>query len=117
MIVYSVNFERVVPGIAPKNCSHSQLVRKVKCLRNFFQLLGALSTSPIDGCTNSNGTHIPCVFDGTEQRLIITVRKAQKFIMVDLNYERNLMGIFSTHNAQHPKRGCNCITPAFYCKT
>src|SRR5690606_9373448 len=79
-----------------------------------FELAGTFGASPVNGGTHGNGTHIPCILYCSKKRLIVTVRIAQEFVVVDLYNKRYLMGIPAAHNAQYSKGRRNSIAAACY---
>ena len=57
--------------------------------------------------------HIVRFLDRAKQDLLEAIWISQQFIMIDLYDERNFMRVLARHNAQHTKRGCDCIASAF----
>src|SRR5438045_1245945 len=81
---------------------------------NFFQLSCTFCTSPVDRCTNSNSSHIPCTLNSTEHCLIKLIRIAKEFVVIDLYNERNFVSKLSACYTKNTVSRSNTIAAAFH---
>src|SRR5580658_7326040 len=113
MVVHAVYFEAGIAGIAPENTCHTQLMGCLECFGNLLELAVAFRTAPIDCCPDGYRTHVPGRFDGAEEGLVIPVRQAEEFVMIDLYDEGDSVGIFTGHDVKYPKSGRDGVTTGF----
>src|SRR6185312_1718190 len=78
-----------------------------------FELTVAFRAAPVDGSTYGHGAHIPGSLYRAEHGLVIAIRQAEEFIMVDLDEEGDLVGIFAAHDAEYAKGGSDGAAARF----
>src|SRR3954453_9315293 len=84
-----------------------------KCLRNFDDLPGRFLRTKIDRCTDRDCSHISSLVDSPEHHLIEFIWISEQFIVIDLNYERYLVRVFTSYRSKYTKGGGDRVTAAF----
>ena len=87
-------------------------MRQLKGAADLHDLPTAFRRSKIDRRTNTGASHVISLLDGGEKSLIMDIRIREQFIMINLEDERNLMGIFARDGSQHAKRRRDSIAAA-----
>ena len=113
MVVCAVLLEAVVAQVAPEDGGHTQLMRISESLGYVHNLATTLFGTEVDGGSHGYGTHVPCLLDGTEHHLIVGVGVSQQFVVIDLHYEGDLVGILTSHSAKDTVRGGHGVATAF----
>ena len=113
MVVCAVLLKAVVAQVAPEDGGHTQLMRISESLGYVHNLATALFRTEVDGGSHGYGAHVPCLLDGTEHHLIVGVGVSQQFVVIDLHYEGDLVGILTSHSAKDTVRGGHGIATAF----
>ena len=67
-------------------------------------LATALFRTEVDGGSHGYGAHVPCLLDGAEHHLIVGVGVSQQFVVIDLHYEGDLVGILTSHSTEDTVR-------------
>jgi hypothetical protein len=62
--------------------------------------LERLGRAEVDGGTDCDGAQIPRLLHGTEQNLVVAVRVAQQFVVVDFANERDAVGVGARNRSQ-----------------
>ena len=97
MIIHSIYLKAIVAGIAPQDGGHAQLMRHFKGLGYFYNLAGRLRRTEINGRAYCCCPHVPRIADGTKHNLVVLIRVAQEFIVVDFYNERNFVCVFASY--------------------
>ncbi|CZU79186.1 Uncharacterised protein [Enterobacter hormaechei] len=110
VVIHSVFFERAVTQIGPQHGYHAQLVGALERRGDLFYLTTRLFRTEIDGCPDRHRTHIERLLDAGVERLVVFGWVAQGFVVVQLNEERNAVGIATRHGGQHAVGGGHAVT-------
>ena len=103
------------PGDSPNALVNggSELVGVLERGRHFLDLPFRFLGAEVDGRADADGPHVEGLLDAGEEDLIEAVGIRQEFIVVDLEDERNLVGVLARHRAQDAERGGDAVAAPF----
>jgi hypothetical protein len=104
--------ESRVAKIAPEDGDQPQLVCGGEHPGNFLNLPIGFGGAEINGRADGDGAHIERLLHVAEDDLIEFVRIGEKLVVIELDQEGNLMGVFARTGAEHAERRGDCIASA-----
>jgi hypothetical protein len=113
VIVRPVMLERAVAEVRPQHGHQAQLVRHGERFRNLLELPHGVVRPEVDGGSDGDGAHVEGLLHRGELDLIELVRVGQKLVVVELDQERDLVGVLAGARAQHPERGGDAVAATF----
>ena len=113
MIVDAVDLERRAAQIAPQHGEHAQGVGLFEGDRDLLELAVRLVGAPVDRCADTDTADLEGLVDRGELDLVERVRGGQQFVVVELEDERDLVGIRSSDRAEHAQRRGHRVAAAF----
>lgn len=84
-----------------------------ECLTDFDELASGVIGAEIDGCTDGDCAHIPCLFNLSEHHLVSLVGVGEEFVMVDFDHERDFVRVFAADHSEHAEGGANHVASTF----
>src|SRR5690242_2906615 len=111
-VIVLVLLEGAIAEIAPENGGHAEFMRMGEGLADFDDLARALIGAEIDRGADSGRAHVPGFLDGPKENLIKAVRVGEQLVVVHLDDERNLVGIFARDGAKNAKGGSHGVAAA-----
>ena len=112
VVVGVIGLERRVPQIAPEYRRQPLLVGVGECGRDLLELPIGIFRAPVDCGADSGSAHVARLVHAGEQGLAIPARVGEQLVVVDLQDERNLVGVAPRHSAQDAERGSDSVAPA-----
>jgi len=112
-VIILVFLERVVAQIAPQNGRHAEFVGFLKRLGDFDDLTARMIGTEVNRRADGGRTEVIRLFHRAEFDLIKFVRIAEKLVVVDLDDERNLVGILPCDRRQNAERRGDGVATAF----
>src|SRR6202035_4805685 len=100
MVIYAIYLEAGVTGVAPEDGGHAQFMCQFEGFGDLFELAVAFGAAPIYRGANGYCARVPGAFYGAEQSLIIAIGQAKEFVVVELDDERDAVGVFAAHDAE-----------------
>ncbi len=113
MVIHAVLFERGIAQVGPQKGYHAQVVGVFEGSGYFSDLVVAGIRSEIDGGANCNGSHFKGLINGSERNLIMGVRVAEKFVVIEFEQKGDLVGVFSRHGSENSQSGTDHVATAF----
>lgn len=113
LAVLAVDLESVVAQVAPENGDHAQPVCFFEGCGHFLNLASRLGRAEVDGGADGDCPHVIGLPHLTEHDLVELVGIAEEFVVVELDDERNLVGVLARHRAEHAEGRCHCVAAAF----
>ena len=80
---------------------------------DFLYLAPRFRRAVIHRGTDGHGAHVEGLVHAGEQGLVVDFGVGQDLVMVDLDDEGDLVGIFARHRAEHAQRRSHCVATAF----
>jgi hypothetical protein len=97
VVVDILGLEGRVAQITPEHGEHPELVRLLEHRRDFLQLSLRFLRAEVNGRADPERAHVERLLHAGETDLIVGVRVRNELVMVELQDERNPVGIASRH--------------------
>jgi hypothetical protein len=109
VVVHAIDFEPVVA----EDRAHAELVGLLECDADVVKLASAFSGSPIHGCADGDCAHVVSLFDGRKHGLVVLVRHAQKFVVINLQDEGDFVRVLAGVKTENTQGAGDAVGAAF----
>ena len=104
--------ERGVAEIAPQHREHAQLVGLVEELGDLLNLPPRFPGPEVDGGPHPHRPHVERLLDAREPDLVVGVGVGDELVVVELEDERDLVGVAARQGPEHPQGRRHRVAPA-----
>ncbi len=104
VMIDPVFLERLVSQIAPEKRGHTQFMSGLERLGDFHQLAMRVLGAPVDRRAHRGSAHVERLLHIREAHLLVAVRIREQLVVVELDDERDLVGVLPGHGAQNAER-------------
>src|SRR5688572_1354017 len=113
VVVGVLGLERGVAQIAPEHGEHPELVRLLEHRRHFLQLALRFFRAEIDRRSDAERAHVERLLHAGEADLVVRIGVRDELVVVDLEDERNPVGVTPRHRTEHAQRRRHGVAAAF----
>src|SRR5690606_16562037 len=97
---------------APQDRGHTELVRVGERLGDLHELPRGLVAPKVDRRADGHAPHLERLLDAGEHHLVVLVGVGEELVVVDLEDERDLVGVLPRHGPEHAVRRGDGVAPA-----
>ena len=112
-VIVLVLLERGIAQVAPQHRRQPLIVRHGECLADLDDLAPALLRPEVDRGADRRRAHVHRLLHRPEQDLVELVGNREQLVVVDLDDERNLVGVLPGADAQDAERRGHGVAAAF----
>ena len=114
VVVLPAGVEGGLAEVAPQHGHHAQLVGHLEGLGRLLQLAHPLVGPEVDRRAHRHRPQLPCLLDAREHDLVVAVGIGEQLVVVELDQERDPVGVPAGHRTQHTQRGGHSVAPALH---